>query len=100
MIITSDTIKKGIVETIKNNPQGLTIKDLATILGVHRQVVTKYILFLEGAETIHRRRIGSATLHYLKEEYEKLQKTNGNGNSNGNSKANGKTNGKKKRRWA
>jgi len=74
MIITSDDLKKKIVETVKNHPEGLTIQDLARILKVHRQTITKYILFLEGAGTIHRRRIGSATLHYLRKQYEGLHK--------------------------
>lgn len=74
MIITSDDLKKKIVETVKNHPEGLTIQDLARILKVHRQTITKYILFLEGAGTIHRRRIGSATLHYLREQYESFHR--------------------------
>ena len=73
MTITSgDSLKKKIIETIKNHPEGLTIQDLAKICGAHRQTVTKYILFLEGAKIVYRRRIGSATLHYLRTQYEKF----------------------------
>jgi len=73
MVNTSgDLLKKKIIETVGNHPEGLTIQDLARILGAHRQTVTKYIMFLEGSGIIHRRRLGSATLHYLKEQYEKF----------------------------
>lgn len=75
MSITSDDLlKKRITETIKNHPEGLTIRDLAEILQAHRQTITKYILFLEGAGTIYRRRVGSATLHYLKKHYEQYHR--------------------------
>lgn len=73
MIITSgDSLKKKIIETVRRHPEGLTIQDLAGLLSAHRQTITKYILFLEGAGIIYRRRIGSATLHYLKEQYDKF----------------------------
>ena len=72
MMDTSDDLKKRIIKIVTKHPEGLTIQDLAKILGIHRQTVTKYILFLEGAETIYRRRIGSATLHYLKAQYDKF----------------------------
>lgn len=72
MDTSGDRVKKKIVETVENHPEGLTIQDLAKILRVHRQTITKYILFLEGAGIIYRRRIGSATLHYLKKQYDKF----------------------------
>lgn len=68
--ISSEKVKKKIIEAVKTHPEGLTIQDLSKIIGVHRQTITKYILFLEGAGTIYRRRIGSATLHYSKAQYE------------------------------
>ncbi len=67
-------VRERILETIKTHPEGLTIRDIASDLGMHRQTVTKYVLFLEGAGTIHRRRLGSATLHYLDSQYSSLQK--------------------------
>ena len=70
MDTSGDTLKKKIIAVIKQHPEGLTIQDLAGILKAHRQTITKYILFLEGAGTIYRRRIGSATLHYLRIQYE------------------------------
>lgn len=64
-----DGVKKHIVETLKAHPEGLTILGLAEIIGSHRQTITKYVLVLEATGVIHRRRVGSATLHYLKEMF-------------------------------
>ena len=69
----TESFRKEIAYTVKKHPEGLTIADLASMLGVHRQTVTKHILFLEGAGIIYRRRIGSATLHYFRTHYEKLR---------------------------
>ena len=67
--IRAEEIKRKTVEILKDHPEGLTIKDLATSMKAHRQTVTKYVLELKGADIIHRRRIGAVTLHYLKERY-------------------------------
>ena len=72
MLVTNDngeTIKKKIIKILKNHPEGLTIKDLSEIIGAHRQTITKYVLVLEATGVIYRRRVGSATLHYLREKY-------------------------------
>lgn len=66
-----DELKKAIMETLRKHPEGLTILELAKVLGRHRQTVTKYILVLEATGQIHRRRVGSATLHYPKEMFAK-----------------------------
>lgn len=68
-IDNSEEIKRKIVETIRKHPEGLTIEALSKTLGMHRQTVTKYVLELKGAGVIIRRRVGSATLHYLKERF-------------------------------
>ena len=62
-----EKIKKEITSVLREHPEGLTRSDLAGIIGSHRQTVTKYVLVLEAQDIIHRRRIGSATLHYLKD---------------------------------
>jgi len=72
MNVTNDngeTLKKNIIKTLKNHPEGLTIKDLSEIIGAHRQTITKYVLVLEATGVIYRRRVGSATLHYLRKKY-------------------------------
>ena len=69
MVTTNNDIKGRIVELLKKHPEGLTIKEIANSLKLHRQTVTKYILELKGAGVVIRKRVGSATLHYLKEKY-------------------------------
>jgi predicted transcriptional regulator len=64
-----EQIKEKIIELLRKHPEGLTIQDLAKELKVHRQTVTKYVLELKGAGIVIRKRVGSATLHYLKEKY-------------------------------
>jgi len=58
--------KEKILEILEVHPEGLTIKSLSRITGAHRQTVTKYLFWLNGAGIVYRRRVGSATLHYLK----------------------------------
>ena len=71
-----EKLKRQTLSILKTHPEGLTIRSLSEIIGVHRQTITKYILELKGAGIIHRRRVGSATLHYLKEKYlENLEKS-------------------------
>jgi DNA-binding MarR family transcriptional regulator len=62
-------IKEDIINILKYHPEGLTAQELSKIIGAHRHTVTKYILVLEEAGLIYRRRVGSATLHYLKNNY-------------------------------
>lgn len=64
-----EQIKKRLVKILETRPEGLTIQELSGIIGVHRQTVTKYVLVLEAKGVIHRRRVGSATLHYLKKMF-------------------------------
>jgi DNA-binding transcriptional ArsR family regulator len=61
-----EQIKEKILKILKVHPEGLTIDCLSEMVGAHRQTITKYIFWLDGAGLIHRRRVGSATLHYLK----------------------------------
>jgi len=64
-----EILKKKIVETTKQHPEGLTTLDLAKITKAYRQTIAKYILVLEAKGIIYRRRVGSATLHYVKEQF-------------------------------
>ena len=61
-----ERVKREAISLLKNHPEGLTIQELSSMMGLHRQTVTKYIMWLAGAGLIRRRRVGSATLHYLK----------------------------------
>ena len=69
MNTNGERLKKQTLSILKTHPEGLTIHSLSEIIGVHRQTITKYIFELKGAGVVHRRRVGSATLHYLKEKY-------------------------------
>lgn len=66
-----ERLKRQTLSILKTHPEGLTIRSLSEIMGVHRQTITKYILELKGAGRIHRRKVGSATLLYLKDYYSK-----------------------------
>ena len=70
----AEAFRNSIAATLKEHPEGLTIEDLSKILKSHRQTVTKYILWLEGANVIYRRRIGAVTLHYMKKDWERMEK--------------------------
>lgn len=69
MNTNGERLKEQTLSILKSHPEGLTIHSLSNIIGVHRQTITKYILELKGAGRINRRRVGSATLLYLKEYY-------------------------------
>jgi DNA-binding IclR family transcriptional regulator len=79
---TSDDYLKRIVEILREHPEGLTIQDLSKITGAHRQTVTKYVLWLDGAGIVYRRRIGAITLQYLKKDFEALKNINRNSKVN------------------
>jgi len=64
-----ERLKQITLSILKNHPEGLTITSLSNITGTHRQTITKYVLELKGAGKVYRRRVGSATLHYLREKY-------------------------------
>jgi len=66
MYDSSKHIKQKILQLLETHPEGLTIESLSKKLGAHRQTITKWLFWLDGAEIIVRRRVGSATLHYLK----------------------------------
>lgn len=61
-----EQIKERILNVLEHHPEGLTIDSLSEMVSAHRQTITKYIFWLHGAGLVHRRRVGSATLHYLK----------------------------------
>jgi DNA-binding transcriptional ArsR family regulator len=65
-----EELKVRILEVLRAHPEGFTILELSERLGSHRQTVSKYILVLEALGLIHRRRLGSATLLYLKAAFE------------------------------
>jgi response regulator of citrate/malate metabolism len=62
--------KERIMSLLNKRPVGLTIRDIAQAIGAHRQTVAKYVLVLEAEGRIHRRVVGSASLHYPKEAFD------------------------------
>jgi len=68
-------IKDDIIKILKDHPEGLTAIEISKILKIHRHTVTKYILVLEALDIVYRRKVGPATLHYLK-DYIKNSKVN------------------------
>ena len=64
--INGERIKRETISILKKHPEGLTIQELSDMMRLHRQTITKYIMWLAGAGLVRRRRVGSATLHYLK----------------------------------
>jgi len=77
MNTNGERLKEQTLSILKTHPEGLTIRSLSEIIGVHRQTITKYVFELKGAGIIHRRRVGSATLHYLKDDYPKIFEESG-----------------------
>jgi DNA-binding IclR family transcriptional regulator len=69
-----EELKSKILLVLRQHPEGMTVIDIAEITGAHRQTVAKYILVLEALGVIFRRRLGSATLHYLREALDEKAK--------------------------
>jgi len=65
-----ESVKNRIVELLKEQPEGITITELAHLLGLHRQTATKYLFELKGAHVIRTRAVGPARLLYLNGEGE------------------------------
>jgi predicted transcriptional regulator len=65
VIINGKNIKEEIIRILETHPEGLTVQNLSDWIGVSRHTVIKYIFELKGSGIIYRRRVGSATLHYL-----------------------------------
>ena len=69
-----NNVREEIIKILETHPEGLTVQALSDLIGVSRHTVIKYIFELKGSGTIYRRRVGSATLHYLKSLLEKYNK--------------------------
>jgi len=56
-------LKQGIIQLLKDNPQGLTIQEIGTRLGVSRHTAAIYLAELKGEGNVAIREIGMAKLH-------------------------------------
>jgi uncharacterized repeat protein (TIGR01451 family) len=62
-------LKESIIDALRKHPEGLTLRDIAEIVGHHRHTITKYVYELIGAQVIYQRDVGAAKLCYLRETY-------------------------------
>ena len=67
----TNRVEEKIIETLREHPEGLTILNIAKLIGIHRHTATKYIYYLVGTEAIYQRDVGPAKLCYLKEIFTK-----------------------------
>lgn len=74
IIINGKDVKQEIIKILETHPEGLTLQALSDKIGVSRQTIIKYIFELKGSGVIYRRRVGSATLHYLRSILAKFNK--------------------------
>jgi len=58
--------KEKIIAVLEKHPEGLTMKEIAKAIGMHRINVSKYVYALIGEGIITERAVGSAKLCYLK----------------------------------
>ena len=74
VIINGKNVKEEIIRILETHPEGVTLQTLSDRIGVSRHTVIKYVFELKGSGIIYRRRVGSATLHYLRSLLEKFNK--------------------------
>jgi len=74
VIINGKNVKDEIIRILETHPEGVTLQALSDRIGVSRHTVVKYVFELKGSGIIYRRRVGSATLHYLRSLLEKFNK--------------------------
>ena len=64
---SSEETKEKIYKVIKENPEGLTINEVAKLAGVSRITASIYIHELLGEGKIHQRKIGAYRILFPKE---------------------------------
>ncbi len=79
--------REAIISLLKSHSEGLTITSIASLSGLHRHTVTKYMYELHGADIVVERVIGPAKLFYLREGLSNSQKNNIMGRLNGSKKS-------------
>ena len=65
--MVGEEVKQKIINTLKENPQGLHILGISRLVGAHRHTVTKYIYEMIGAGSITVREIGTVKICVLNE---------------------------------
>lgn len=74
IIINEKNVKQEIIRILETHPEGLTVQALSNVIGVSRHTIIKYVFELKGSGIVYRRRVGSATLHYLRSILVKFNK--------------------------
>ena len=72
--INGKDVKQEIIRILETHPEGLTLQALSNEIGISRQTLIKYVFELKGSGIVYRRRVGSATLHYLRSILAKFNK--------------------------
>jgi len=67
-------LEEKILQVLKENPEGLSITDIAKRVGANRNTVSKYIFGLVKAGKVYQRRVGVVSICYLKEYSDKIKK--------------------------
>ncbi len=58
-------IKNKILTILRRNPEGLTIIKIASLVGIHRNTIPRYLYELKGEQKVRIRQIGMAKLFYI-----------------------------------
>jgi DNA-binding IclR family transcriptional regulator len=61
-------LEEKIIETVKRHPEGLTINQISKELNIHRNTTSKYVFALVRSGILEQRRVGVASLCYLKKK--------------------------------
>jgi predicted ArsR family transcriptional regulator len=69
--VNNNEYTKKIIKILAKHSEGLSITEIAKILGVHRHTITKYIYQLIGAGVVYQRKVGPAKLFYLSKKVKK-----------------------------
>lgn len=72
--INGKNVREEIIRILETHPEGLTVQFLSDRIGVSRHTIIKYVFELKGSGILYRRRVGSATLHYLRSLLVKFNK--------------------------
>jgi predicted DNA-binding transcriptional regulator YafY len=72
--INGKNVREEIIRILETHPEGVTVQSLSDSIGVSRHTIIKYVFELKGSGVLYRRRVGSATLHYLRSLLAKFNK--------------------------
>jgi len=66
VVPTENSVEKEILGLVSKHPEGLSIDDISSNLGLHRHTVSKYVYALVRSNQIVQRKIGRVSLYYPK----------------------------------